>query len=273
MQTPNLSFEASFGSALAVAARSGNVDTLKVLLENGADSNLRLGRGSGSTLAPAVANERIETARLLIEQGADWNMQPRDHGGAEAAREFQELQGECSGSALIEAIVSDRYEIAKCQIGNGTDVNLVVESGLYCSALQVAVECYDPYRAQLRIDFSRHRYRLDIIELLIKNGANVNLQFETGRCGSALAASAFKGRKEIVETLLNAGAIATLALNHGDYATALDAAIAGEVNFKDYFAHGPLTVFEREREEQLKRKYAEVIDMLRRAIEREARAN
>ncbi|GAM40588.1 hypothetical protein TCE0_039r13054 [Talaromyces pinophilus] len=173
-----------------------------------------------------------------IEQGADVNMQPwKDHGGAEAARESKEpergrIDYKCSGNALIEAIRYDDYGIVKYLIENRADVNLVVESGLYCSALQTAVGGYELYLVQMPIKFDLNRNQLDFLELLIENGVNVNLPFKTGRCGSALAVAAFKGRRETVETLPNMGAISSLALNHGDYATALDAAIAGKEEAK-----------------------------------------
>lgn len=243
---------AFYGSALAAAAASGNVNIVELLIAKGADVNLTLRTGRGSALAEAVARGNINTVRLLVEQGADVNTQLlTGNKRAEAARALQAFQPEWGfyryGSALITAIVRNRHDIAEYLIEYHADVNLVVEYGIYCSALQAAV-----------INGTQ-------VELLVENGVNMNQLFETGPYGSALAAAAFQGRKKTVKILLDAGATASLALSHGDHATALDAALAGEEAFRKY-PH-------RDADTELRaQNYIGIRDMLQHAIQREERA-
>ncbi|KAK0717679.1 hypothetical protein B0T26DRAFT_802746 [Lasiosphaeria miniovina] len=66
----------------------------------------------------------------------------------------------------------------------------------------------------------------EIVELLLKSGADVNQVLQTGDYGSALAAAAARGNTEIVELLLKSGADVNQVLQTGDYGSALAAAVA-----------------------------------------------
>ncbi|RDW76076.1 hypothetical protein BP5796_06897 [Coleophoma crateriformis] len=62
--------------------------------------------------------------------------------------------------------------------------------------------------------------------LLIK-GTNVNASVSTGRYGSALAAAAYKGDLDVVQTLLEAGADVNASLSTSDYGSALAVVACG----------------------------------------------
>ncbi|KAE9380762.1 hypothetical protein N431DRAFT_477640 [Stipitochalara longipes BDJ] len=81
--------------------------------------------------------------------------------------------------------------------------------------------------------------RREVVEYLVKDGAEANLQLQCGRYGSALAAAACAGESEIVEYLVKGGAEANLQLQCGRYGSALAAAAcAGESEIVEYLVKG-----------------------------------
>ena len=60
-------------TALGYAARSGNLEMMRLLLDNGASPNLRSGDHPWPPVLYAVHKKRMEAVRLLIERGADVN--------------------------------------------------------------------------------------------------------------------------------------------------------------------------------------------------------
>ncbi|OKL57195.1 hypothetical protein UA08_07666 [Talaromyces atroroseus] len=65
----------NYGSALAAAAQNGNLDTVKSLIEQGADVNLLLQTGLyGSALAAAAYWGQKEGAKSLMNAGAKLNL-------------------------------------------------------------------------------------------------------------------------------------------------------------------------------------------------------
>ncbi|RDW58456.1 hypothetical protein BP5796_12386 [Coleophoma crateriformis] len=102
-------------------------------------------------------------------------------------------------SLLQLAVIANASSICKTLIGWGLDVNEPLgEDG---SALAIAASCGNK----------------EIVELLIKSGAEVNMQLQAGRYGSALAAAAWSGNKEMAELLIKSGAEVNMQLQAGEY--------------------------------------------------------
>ncbi|KAK9849324.1 hypothetical protein MYU51_014595 [Penicillium brevicompactum] len=214
-----------YGSALAAAACSGYTEIVRVLLENGADVNQLLPCGRyGSALVAAIGGDSAdiirvlkdsgEVVRILIENGADVNLPL--------------LVGQY-GSALAAAAYRGQVETVKSLIGHGADVNLLLPGGRYGSALAAAAAAISEREIETdeslsesdadmnslfadsftSIDAATAGLReVEIIQILIDNGAEVNLPLLSGRYGSALAAAA--GHEEVVKILLDNGAIPDL---------------------------------------------------------------
>ncbi|KAJ6603326.1 ankyrin repeat-containing domain protein [Mycena vulgaris] len=160
------------GSALQTAVRWGYLEIVRILLKNGASANVTGGR-YGSALNAAAAEGHTAIVRLLLESGAQVNT---THGN--------------SGTALHASSAAGHTDIARLLLENGADVN--APGGRYGSAVQAA-----------SAGLGGH---VDLVRLLVENGAHVNTK--GGLHGTALQAASTLGRREIVDMLLQNGAVA-----------------------------------------------------------------
>lgn len=174
-------------SQLHIAIYQGKTAIVRLLLMNGADIHAE-DEELGSPLQAASYRGYKEIVTILIEKGADANAKGRTHGNA--------LQGACCGTG-------DR-ETVRLLLKGGADVNAI--GGLYTTALRAALHHHD-------VDEG-------IVELLLENGADVNAQ--AGSWGTALQVASLYGLETMVKTLLHYGADVTK--NCGQYGTALQAA-------------------------------------------------
>lgn len=171
-----------FGNTLLhTAANEGHLETVKLLIENGANVNLRNNSGF-VPLSHAISHplptpggkgpcircltlKHMEIAKLLIEQGADVN-----------ARDFYE------GWPLNTAITYKNLDAINMLIEHGADVN--AKSEIRTSNLHWAVILEN----------------LDIVKILIAHGADVNAKNDKGETPLDIARK--RGNAE-VEALLS----------------------------------------------------------------------
>ena len=133
------------GGPLIVAARSGDADTVRLLLDRGADPNRGV-EGDGSPLIAAARAGRLETVRLLLDRGAEVDLVvPGDE------------------NALIQAAGSGRLEVARLLLDRGADPNSKVVANR--TVRNPAGEVRTPLRMAIR---GGHR---DVAELLLDRGA------------------------------------------------------------------------------------------------------
>ncbi|KAJ7586315.1 ankyrin repeat-containing domain protein [Mycena floridula] len=177
-------------TALRDAAQAGHLETVKFILEQGADVNLE-GGIERCALASAARKCNIEVMEYLLNQGANPNA--HDHilywaviGGLEAVQllidkgAYLQAQGQ---SALETASRQGNLDIAKLLIETG--VNPRNEGG---NALQEA--CL--------------RGHLEIVKLLVKNGGDFNAL--GGDYRTTLLAAIRGGKSEVVKFLIESGA-------------------------------------------------------------------
>ena len=137
---------------LYTATPKGKKEAMRILLENGADPDIKCESGQ-TPLLRAVLDEQIEIADILLSCGADINRENANR-----------------GTALHVAVALDRPEIVKYLLSKGADVD--VEIGLGYTPLHSAAYCN----------------RLLIARLLLENGADTTLQCD-GRTPLQLARS------------------------------------------------------------------------------------
>lgn len=78
-------------SPLMWAAGNGNIGIMRLLLERGADPNLRNGRGV-TALLPAAQDGRLDAVRLLLDRGANVHSEVKGVSPLSAAAAFGHLE-------------------------------------------------------------------------------------------------------------------------------------------------------------------------------------
>jgi serine/threonine-protein phosphatase 6 regulatory ankyrin repeat subunit B len=166
-------------NALQTAAFEGIDDTVKTLIEVGADATIR-GGSSGSALCAAVAGDYKNIVMLLLDKDKDINY-------AEGPK----------GSALELALSRQSLEIAELLFARGVDVN-TFSKGKYVTALIAAVYVGEvkavekllelkadvnlfPAGGESPVQIAIRRGRQNIVEILIKNGAKLDYRDKRGR--------------------------------------------------------------------------------------------
>jgi ankyrin repeat protein len=232
-------------TALSAAITAGDTDIVKCLLENGkADVNMGYPDISNdSILFKAARTGNLELIRLILEAGADVDttfMSCSDHSGLlpqminasnvegvkylvkEAKADVNKRHGkdqlypiELAASNFLGSAGLEILEFL-CREG-GADVNASSSSGKYGSALAAACASWDIGHA------------IEAAKCLLDAGADVNTQLTAGEYGSALAVAAKESYgTEIMELLIDAGADVNMHLENGPYGNALMAAQAGD---------------------------------------------
>ena len=207
-------------TALMAVARTGSVEAARALLKAGADVNAKERWGGQTALMWAASQRQPEMIRVLLKAGArvdergkvnDWarkvTAEPRekamDRGGF-AAIHYAAREGciECirallDGKAdvdrgdgfgtppLVLALMNLRFDTAKALIEWGADVNLWDFHGQ--TPLYAAIDTNRvPRGARPDVPSTDTTTGLDIAELLIARGANVNAQLKLRLPGRAM---------------------------------------------------------------------------------------
>jgi len=198
------------GAILMTAARTGNAETVRMLIARGADANARESSLGETALMWAAAENHPEAVRALIEHGADINVRsdtlvyPKDRfglegvttilprgswtalmyaarqGSAEAARTLAEMGADLNltdpdGTTAIElAILNGHFDTAGVLAEKGADPNIADVTGM--AALYAAVDMNtlgEIYGRPPRPSTDKLT-ALDLITILLAHGANPN---------------------------------------------------------------------------------------------------
>jgi uncharacterized protein len=184
-------------TALMIAIGDGKLDLVNLILNKGADLNIK--NVSGETaLDTAVANGRVEIAKLLLARGA---RSTRTY-----ANEVELTKATIDAALLRSASATNLKEVRQ-QIEAGANLNARSKRGQ--TPLMLAVE--NSYG------------RLEVVQLLIDRGADVNLVDEDGN--SAVMIASEGNLSEAVTLLLASKAV--VYLKNKNRQTALHIAAAG----------------------------------------------
>jgi len=193
-------------TALMMAARTGKVDAVRVLLDHGALVNGTNPRGQ-SPLMWAVSEKNAAAAKVLIERGANVNAKtnplppprkldlifsaPTPAGGMAAlmfaARQNDlasvktlleggadvNLQSADGSTALLVAIINEHNELATYLLEHGADPNLADDKGR--AGLYVAIDMRDLEWSTRPAPPEKDKVDgLQMVQALLKHGANPN---------------------------------------------------------------------------------------------------
>jgi ankyrin repeat protein len=205
-------------TALQEASAKGHLKTVQVLLDNGADANVRTGQYGEDALQLASSEGRADVVAELVRRGANVNAKGGSYGNALQAassnghnRVVQILigghanvnaRGGAQADALQAASSKGHHEVVSTLISHRARVN--APGGYYGNALQIA-------------SIDGHT---EVVNELLARGANVNAR--GGHYGTALQAAAVYGHHQTVKTLMEWGA--DVNIQGGEYGDALTAA-------------------------------------------------
>jgi ankyrin repeat protein/L-ascorbate metabolism protein UlaG (beta-lactamase superfamily) len=167
-------------TALQLAAFSGQVEVVALLLEKGADVNMKSIKNKRSPLHFAVWKGHTKVAHLLLKGGADL--------------ESKEVDGE---TPLHYAAASGELSVVKLLVAKGAKVNYVSRIGT--TPLSYAV--------------SRRGGFPEIIKFLIAKGADAKVARDNG--WTMLHEAGWEGKPEVIQLLLDKGISADVKTSFG----------------------------------------------------------
>lgn len=151
---------------LIIAAALGSDEIVGILLENGAQINLKDKKQSATALHAAAMKGKVNTARLLLQKGADVN-----------ARAHDDL------TPLLIAVLAVNGELVKLLVDAGADL-----------------EAQDKAHGVTALHIAALKGNLNLTKLLLDKGANPNAKSNDGRTPLDLARA--KKQKNLEEMLL-----------------------------------------------------------------------
>lgn len=151
-------------SALARAASKGPIEVLRVLLDAGADPNLKLKPEAAPLLRAAMGGHR-DAVRFLMGEGANLN------GARDAARRV-----------LLGASVSGRADVVRCLIAIGVDLNATGKGG------------------QTALVRATDSDKIEVVQTLLDHGADMNVSDDRGQTAISIATN--RGYKHTKRLLL-----------------------------------------------------------------------
>ncbi len=211
-EAPNPYRGTSHRTVLHVAAEIGQFKIAKLLIDNGANVNVRDSRGQQPLILASRGGSK-EIVELLVSHGAEINP----------------AEKEPPSTPLIAAIGRGHYDIAKYLISKGADVHVISQSGY--TALHAAAASGNPQIVELVISSNvdanakakdgvtplrlaaQAHDQVDIATILINHGADVNVPDEDGR--TALNWAVTMNHLRTVELLLQLGADVNVVDNLG----------------------------------------------------------
>lgn len=160
-----------------------NPETVRRMIEEGADVNQLVNNGTHSPLHHALENEAFPAARLLIEHGADvLYKNPTDN--------ITPVHLICCVSSNYRASEEDRYEVCK----------LLVQKGAECNSRD--------RHGYLQLHFALMNRCLNLVKFLLEHGADITaIDIPDRKCTkrTALHWAASNPHVNVIEFLMNQG--------------------------------------------------------------------
>ncbi|XP_077982185.1 ankyrin repeat and SAM domain-containing protein 6-like [Glandiceps talaboti] len=211
-------------SPLVVAAQYGHDTVVRLLLDKGAEVNYKDERTGWSVLMVSAVNGHMTTAQILVDRGCDPNQTNILDKTAlaiaiQSGKRSREVRGYLDRKTTnkpkleLEDTKPDILEAAKS--GNIRRIREVIQDDPK-AADTVGEDGGTP------LMFAAMKGRLDIVEMLVQCGADVNRQ-DTASGWTALMQATYYGKREAAKYLINQGADVNIQAKDG--CTAFDLAV------------------------------------------------
>ncbi|MBO4405988.1 MAG: ankyrin repeat domain-containing protein [Alphaproteobacteria bacterium] len=226
-------------TALMLAANNGHYGMVQLLLEHGADVNIKSNKGNTALMAAVVNRGRYGMLQLLLEHGADPNIRQGSENDSPLIFVIKRMVEVKSRLPEEDKTYLDMLKMLELLIKHGADKNVTDKDGK--TALMLAAEEGKMKIAKLLLK-KPSDLNVEVIDLLLsgknnipgskawiseKSGSvlkampiNVNAQDKNGR--TALMSATDRGHYEMVQLLLEHGADVSIKNKRGG--TVLDCA-------------------------------------------------
>jgi ankyrin repeat protein len=177
-------------TALMQAAHSGSADAVRILIENGADPNVKETANGQTALMFAAAADRVDVVKLLLSRGADINVTSR-------VEDFSQL-------TMTNDV--DQNGVPRPQAPpppGGRDIPGVTRPYNYN-------ELIDKHGGLAALHFAARQGAMATADALLKGGAKIN-QRGAGDLTTPILVAAINGHFDLVSYLLDSGADPNLA--------------------------------------------------------------
>ncbi|GAB4273559.1 MAG: ankyrin repeat domain-containing protein [Candidatus Rifleibacteriota bacterium] len=171
-------------SALHYAVQAGNLDFVKLLVENGANVNL-FGDNNRTPLHIAAEENFTDIAKFLVEKGANVNayeLEPVDRLSSSAGK----YERKFANGALHYATQNGNLELVKLLVENGANAN--------------AFSCGE----NTPLHYAAYNGHDEIIRYLVSKGANINARGKIGK-ETPLKRAMKKKRKSTIALIKSLG--------------------------------------------------------------------
>lgn len=221
-------------SPLYDACSKGYTMIASLLIEAGADVNVREVRGR-TALYSAAFHNHAATVSLLLLKGANYRLMDSANRSAliaaSAAGQLESLHELLSHSGVAEALnsldASGRSALHyACMGGHAAVAQLLIDAGAIATQ-EAMISNFDYNIALLPLHAACCAGSLDVVTVLLNSDINVNM-LDRNKC-TALHMACRSGKKEIASMLLSRGASAGIRSDRGRLPV-IEAAIAGDVD-------------------------------------------
>lgn len=189
--------------AFCAASINGNIDMMKLILDNGCKVN---DENMGLAMDGAVTSNKVDSIKYIIKIGANPNYKYNENtplnkacllGNLEIVKTLVEsgasINSNIDGKVPLTMAANEGHiEIVKYLIEKGADVNFVASSDLEEADSPLYGAIYNGY--------------LDIVKLLVENGADINRGTKKGNNDTPIITAALSGSRNILNYLIDKGA-------------------------------------------------------------------
>jgi ankyrin repeat protein len=161
---------------LACATYDGNTESTKFLIEHGANIEAKLNDGETTPLLRAVSQQYVETAKLLLDKGANIHATWRGLSAVHVAMLGDRLSNRKSDKEMVSLLVEKGLESPPIHLaaffGDLQKLKSCLNDGTKIDEQDTAG--FTPLHCAVSGDHT------DVVEFLLRNGANVNAKTMNG---------------------------------------------------------------------------------------------
>lgn len=194
--------------ALQAAVRGGNIEVIRILLEAQADVNASTANKPLTPLELAVQENRSDMVRLLLANGASIDPAPSTKSSTTTALGLA-LARFVANETIFEDLIAAGADVNRGSISYGLPLPTAAAKGLYLTKclLDAGANVNGQWPGRpTALQQACDGLNIDTIELLLDTGADINAPASSDRGKTALQAAVQRGNIPIINILLKHGA-------------------------------------------------------------------